>query len=81
VSAGVKSGHRPISSFDCCLSKVTRLGVQRNGRDQRHLRGPMVIIDAPYLNNVIASSASTPPVMEIEANGALAATSALDSMI
>ena len=41
----------------------------------------MAIIDPRYLNNAIASSASTPPVIEIGANGALAATSALDSMI
>jgi hypothetical protein len=38
-------------------------------------------MDPCYLNNAIASSASTPPVIEIGANGALAATSALDSMI
>jgi hypothetical protein len=41
----------------------------------------MAIMDPRYLNNSIASSASTPPVIEIGANGALAATSALDSMI
>ena len=41
----------------------------------------MAIMDLRYLNNAIASSASTPPVIEIGANGALAATSALDSMI
>ena len=39
------------------------------------------IVDPRYFNNAIASSASTPPVIEIGANDALAATSALDSMI
>ena len=40
-------------------------------------------IAPPYFfgNSAIASSASTPPVIEIGANGALAATSAAVSMI
>lgn len=38
--------------------------------------------DGAYLaNSVIASSASTPPVMSIGAKGAFAATSLLESMI
>jgi hypothetical protein len=41
----------------------------------------MAITDRRSLNNAIASPASTPPVIEIGANGALAATSTLDSMI
>lgn len=41
----------------------------------------MAIMDPRYLNSAIASSASTPPVIVIGANGALAAMSALDNMI
>ena len=37
--------------------------------------------DVRYLNSAIASSASTPPVISIGANGALAARSALEIMI
>jgi len=43
--------------------------------------GRMATTNLRYVNNAIASSASTPPVIEMGANGALAATSALDSMI
>ena len=50
-------------------------------RDHDRTTVRVAMMDPRYLNNAIASSASTPPVIEIGANVALAATSALDSMI
>src|SRR5712691_9142225 len=59
---------------------------QRDGRDEGGLGAADddhgILQETGYLaNSAIASSASTPPVIEIGANAALAATSALDSMI
>jgi hypothetical protein len=61
--------------------KVTRLAHSATAATSATFAARMAIMDPRYLNNSIASSASTPPVIEIGANGALAATSALDSMI
>jgi hypothetical protein len=61
--------------------KVTWLANSATAATSDTFAAQMAIMDPRYLNNPIASSASTPPVIEIGANGALAATSALDSMI
>ena len=63
------------------LPKVTRLANSATAATRATFAVTMATMDPRYLNNAIASSASTPPVIEIGANGALAATSALDSMI
>ena len=80
---GTKAGHRSVSLFAVVvgLPKVTRLANRATAVTSATFAARMAIMDPRYLNNAIASSASTPPVIEIGANGALAATSALDSMI
>jgi hypothetical protein len=65
--------------YVCPLWKSPRHDVVAEGDKACGAR--MAIMDLRYLNNAIASSASTPPVIEFGANGALAETSALDSMI
>ncbi len=64
------------------VAEGDQAGEQRDGGDQRGLgRTDGDHGSTTYLNSCIASSASTPPVIVIGTNGALAATSALDSMI
>jgi hypothetical protein len=83
MSRRANSRHRSVSLFAVVagLPKVTRLANAQRPATGATFAATMAIMDTRYLNNAIASSASTPPVIEIGANGALAATSALDSMI
>ena len=64
-----------------CVRFDTLVAVRDKYRAARKFPKTLSAKSARYLNSAIASSASTPPVIAIGANGALAAMSALDSMI